>query len=160
MGYLYDPSELGLSGPQEALEDIHYGKSPKTGKYLDYYNYLRGKKKLDAWKEKRELQEQKELLHNNYLDQRSQANELFDRQVRDLRNFATKRNWSRGSATARQKDRVVGQWGDELNRIDTGYESDKDSIKRQLDYIEKQLKMELEGIAWQEKNPEIDLNRP
>ena len=160
MGYLYDPKELGLTGPKEAMKDIQYGKAPKTSKYLDYYKYLRGKEKLKAWNDKRELQAQKASLHNDYLYQRDKTNEQFDQQVRDLQNFASKRNWSRGSSTARQKDRVVGQWGSELNQIDTNYETNKQNIKRQLDAIENQLKIELEGIAWQEKNPHIDLLRP
>ena len=161
MGYLYDPKELGLAGPKEAMKDIQYGKAPKASKYQDYYNYLRGKEKLKAWNDKRELQAQKENLHNEYLYQRDQTNDQFDRQVRDLQNFASKRNWSRGSSTARQQDRVVGQWGNELNQIDTNYEMNKQSIARQLDAIEKQLKMELEAIAWKEKNPELlDLERP
>jgi|GEM_PF-6683681 len=160
MGYLYDPKELGLSGPKEAMKDIHYGKAPKTGKYLDYYNYQRGLQKLKAWRDKRDLQAQNERLRDDYLYRRDQTNEQFDRQVRDLRNFASKRNWSRGSATARQRDRVIGQWGNELNRVDTGYEKDKGDIERQLDMIEKQLKMSLEGIAWEEKNPNNTWVRP
>ena len=160
MGYLYDPKDLGLTGPKDAMKDIYYGKAPKTSKYQDYYNYLRGMKKLDAWNNKRELQAQKKNLHNDYLNQRDKTNEQFDRQVRDLRNFATQRNWSRGSSTARQKDRVIGQWGNELNQIDTNYENNKQNIRRQLDAIEKQLKMQLEGIAWKEKNPELDLIIP
>lgn len=160
MGYLYDPEDLGLAGPKDAMKDIQYGKAPKTGKYLNYYNYLRGKERLDAWNNKRELQAQKERLHDDYLYQRDQTNEQFDRQVRDLRNFASKRNWSRGSSTARQDDRVIGQWGDELNNVDTDYEKNKESIKRQLDLIEKQLKMSLEGISWEEKNSENTWVRP
>lgn len=160
MGYLYDPKELGLTGPKDAIKDIHYGKAPKSNKDLDYFNYQRGLKKLDAWKNKRDLQAQKERLHNDYLYQRDQTNEEFDRQVRDLRNFASKRNWSRGSSTARQKDRVIGDWGNELNQIDTNYEQNKASIKRQLDLIEKQLKLDLGRIAWGEKNPELELYRP
>lgn len=155
MGYLYDPKELGLAEPKDAMKDIYYGKAPKTGKYLDYYNYRRNKEKLDAWNSKRELQAQKESLHNDYLYQRDQTNEQFDRQVRDLRNFASKRNWSRGSSTARQNDRTIGQWGDALEQLDLNYEKNKEGIKRQLDIIEKQLKMNLEGIAWEEKNPEL-----
>jgi len=160
MGYLYDPKDLGLSGPKEAMKDIRYGKAPKTSKYLDYYNYRRGLRKYNAWNDKRELQAQKEKLHNDYLYQRDQANEQFDRQVRDLQNFASKRNWSRGSSTARHRDRVIGDWGNELNQIDTDYEKNKQDIKRQLDSIEKQLKMELEGIAWEEKNSERSWDRP
>lgn len=160
MGYLYDPEKLGFTGPKDPLKDIQYGKAPKTSKYLDYYNFRRGQEKLKAWNDKRELQAQKELLYNDYLNQRDKTNEQFDQQVRDLRNFASKRNWSRGSSTARQNDRVIGQWGDELNQIDFDYEKNKEGIKRQLDYIEKQLKMELEGIAWDEKNPEVELKRP
>ena len=155
MGYLYDPKELGLAEPKDAMKDIYYGKAPKTGKYLDYYNYLRGKEKLNAWRDKRELQAQKEILHNDYLYQRDTTNEQFDRQVRDLRNFASKRNWSRGSSTARQRDRAIGNWKNQLNQIDATYEGNKRNLKRQLDMIEKQLKMELEGIAWKEKNQEL-----
>jgi len=152
MGYLYDPEELGFSGPKDAFQDIHTGKAPKIGKHLSPYDYEKAKAKLKAWDEKKKLQIQKELLHNDYLYQRDQTNEEFDRQVRDLRNFAAQRNWGRGSATARQRERVIGQWGDELGRIDTAYEHNKEDIKRQLDYIEKKLKMQLEGIALTKKN--------
>lgn len=152
MGYIYDPSDLGLAGPKGAPENIEIGKAPKTSKYLNPYNYLKGQKKLQAWQDKKDLQAKNISLYNDYLYQRDNANEQFDQQVRDLRNYASQRNWSRGSSTGRQKDRVVGQWGSELNQLDTNYENSKQNLKDQLDYIEKKLRMDLEGISLQERN--------